>query len=85
MYAEIKSENKVLINRLDDGERILLETIYNKSKEDNKEISLTNLTDENGNFGGVMLEVKDKEETSSEESVEAPEEPTVEETNPEED
>ena len=82
MYAEIKSNNKILINRLNDEERILLETIYNKSKEANKEISLTKLLDENGNFGGVMLEVNDKEVESN---VEAPTEEIVEESNPEQD
>ena len=82
MYAEIKSENRILINRLNDEERILLETIYNKSKEENKEISLTKLLDENGNFGGVMLEVNDKE---AESNVEAPEEEIVEESDPEQD
>jgi len=69
MYAEIKSNSKMLINRLDDSEKILLEEIFNKSQEENKELKLEKLLDENGDFGGVFLKLEEKE---VEESIEAP-------------
>ena len=59
MYAEIKSNNKVLINRLDDSERILLKQIADLAKDTTKKVEITELTDENGDFGGIFLEVND--------------------------
>lgn len=59
MYAEIKSNDKILINRLDSNEKIMLEGIYKTSNE--KEITLKELYNESGDFGGVFIELKDKE------------------------
>lgn len=59
MYSEIKSQKQILINRLDDSERILLKEIYNTSK--NADISLQELTGETGDFDGVMLNVVPKD------------------------
>ena len=57
MYAEIKSNNKILINRLDENEVILLEEIFNKANEITSIIKMEKLTDETGDFGGVFIEV----------------------------
>lgn len=55
MYAEIKSENKILINRLNENERILLESIYNKSQIENSKITMERLLNDTADFGGVYL------------------------------
>ena len=59
MYSEVKNENTILINRLDDSERILLKSIYDKSE--NAKITMKELTDDSGEFGGVLIEVKPEE------------------------
>ena len=59
MNAEIKSNNKILINRLNDNERLLLQNIYNESQKANKIVKLNPLTDETGDFGGVFVEIED--------------------------
>lgn len=58
MNAEIKSNNKILINRLNDNERLLLQNIYNESQRVDKIIKLNPLTDETGDFGGVFVEIE---------------------------
>ena len=57
MYSEIKSNNKILINRLDENESLLLENILNMSNQPNGVIKMERLTDESGDFGGVFIEV----------------------------
>lgn len=59
MNAEIKSNNKILINRLNDNERLLLQNIYNESQKADKIVKLNPLTDETGDFGGVFVEIED--------------------------
>ena len=59
MNAEIKSNNKILINRLNDNERLLLQNIYNESQKVDKVVKLNPLTDETGDFGGVFVEIED--------------------------
>ena len=59
MNAEIKSNNKILINRLNDNERLLLQNIYNESQKADKVVKLNPLTDETGDFGGVFVEIED--------------------------
>ena len=61
MYAEIKSNNKVLVNRLDDNEKILLQNLLNEAKEEDKQLYVSGITDEMGDFGGVFLEVLSKD------------------------
>ena len=58
MNAEIKSNNKILINRLNDNERLLLQNIYNESQRIDKIVKLNPLTDETGDFGGVFVEIE---------------------------
>ena len=58
MNAEIKSNNKILINRLNDNERLLLQNIYNESQRVDKIVKLNLLTDETGDFGGVFVEIE---------------------------
>lgn len=77
MYADIKSNNKILINRLDDSERILLKDICDRANADNKVLTMSPLTDESGDFGGVFIELTD--------APVKPEEEIVEEHNPEQD
>lgn len=60
MFAEVKDKNKILINRLDDTERILVKELVDASKEDTNKIVITELTDECGEFGGLFLEVTEK-------------------------
>ena len=55
MYAEIKSTDKILINRLDENEQILLEEMYKKGILPSSKLELEQLTDESGDFGGVLL------------------------------
>lgn len=55
MYAEIKSENKILINRPNDNEKILLESIFNKSQVENSKIIMEKLLNDTADFGGIYL------------------------------
>ena len=79
MYAEIKSNNKILINRLDDTEKILLKDILEDSK--NKEIKFEQVISDDGEFGGIFINLEDKEEEVITE--EPTTEPTTEPTNEE--
>ena len=79
MYAEIKSNNKILINRLDDAEKILLKDILEDSK--NKEIKFEQVISDDGEFGGIFINLEDKEEEVVTE--EPTTEPTTEPTNEE--
>ena len=82
MYAEIKSNNKILINRLDDTEKILLKDILEDSK--NKEIKFEQVISDDGEFGGIFINLEDKEESTTEPTDEEPTtEPTTEPTNEE--
>lgn len=58
MNAEIKTKNSILINRLDENESLILQDILEESKKENSKIALNKLTDETGDFGGVMLTVE---------------------------
>lgn len=73
MYSEIKSSEQILINRLDENERIILEDIYKKSKQEDTEISLEKLTDESGDFGGVLVDFKTNDIKHIELTTEIPE------------
>lgn len=64
MYAEIKSNNKILINRLDDTEKILLKDILDDSK--NKDIKFEQVLSDDGEFGGIFISLEDREDTNSE-------------------
>lgn len=64
MYSEIKSSEKILINRLDENEKIILEDIYKKSND--AKIDFEKLTDESGDFGGVMINIKSDDTKSIE-------------------
>jgi len=55
MYSEIKSSDKILINRLDENEKILLKDIYKRGNLSSSKFEMNELTDESGEFGGVML------------------------------
>ena len=61
MYSEIKTNNKILINRVNENEAILLEDIFNKANLPNGKIKMEKLTDESGNFGGVFIEVTEED------------------------
>ena len=61
MYAEIKSNSKILINRLDSTEKILLEDILKDSE--NKEIKFEQVISDDGEFGGIFINLEDKENT----------------------
>lgn len=61
MYSEVKSENQILINRLNENEKILLESIYNKSQVENSKLSMSKLSDETGDFGGVLINLQEGE------------------------
>lgn len=58
MYAEIKSSNKILINRLDDNERIILKDFCDKVNSEGSTLTVSVLTDEAADFGGILLEVE---------------------------
>ena len=66
MYAEIKSTDKILINRLDENEQILLEEMYKKGILPSSKLGLDQLTDESGDFGGVMLTFSSSESENKE-------------------
>ena len=69
MYAEIKSNNSMFINRLDDSEKILLKNIVEEAA--NKKVILRELIDETGDFGGCFIELEDlPEESNTEPSIE---------------
>jgi hypothetical protein len=59
MNAEIKSSNRILINRLDESEKILLSEIYNKYEELNSTVNVTSIIDDDGDFGGILLNIVD--------------------------
>lgn len=63
MYAEIKSTNQILINRLDENEKLLLKDIAEKAK--NSKVELKELLDETGDFGGVMIELTEVQSTEN--------------------
>lgn len=63
MYAEIKSTNQILINRLDENEKLLLKDIIEKAK--NSKVELKELLDETGDFGGVMIELTEVQSTEN--------------------
>ena len=64
MYAEVKDNNKILINRLNSNEKILVEDLYNNSILPTSTINVTKLTDESGDFGGIFLNVETTASTS---------------------
>lgn len=57
MYAELKEKNKILINRISDEERLLLKDLVENAKADGASVKVTETLDENGEFGGVFIEV----------------------------
>lgn len=57
MYAEIKDDKRLLINRLDNNEVVLLQGLT--SNLDKKEIQVEKLTGETGEFDGIMLAFKE--------------------------
>lgn len=57
MYAEIKDNERVLINRLDNNEAVILQGLV--SDLDKKEIQVEKLTGETGEFDGIMLAFKE--------------------------
>lgn len=67
MYAEMKSNNQLLVNRLDDNERLLLKDFCERANADNTEIEITALNDESAEFGGILLEIVE----STEDDIEA--------------
>lgn len=54
MYSEIKNNNQILINRIDENEAILLKNFYDESKD--SILSLIELNGETGDFSGLILE-----------------------------
>lgn len=60
MNAEIKTNNKILINRLDDSERILLKNIFTESTNPFKKILFKEIYDDCGDFGGLFVNVEDE-------------------------
>ena len=65
MYAEIKNKNSILINRLDDNEAILLKQILEDSTASDREVLMKSLSDESGDFGGILISVEQKEKSLS--------------------
>lgn len=63
MYAEIKSNNQILINRLDDNERIILQDFCKRANESSSSLVITALNDESAEFGGMLLEIETAEDT----------------------
>lgn len=63
MYAEIKNKNSILINRLDDNEAILLKQILEDSTASDREVLMKLLSDESGDFGGILISVEQKEKS----------------------
>lgn len=58
MYAEIKTNNKILVNRLNPDEGILLKNISDLANEANSKITISPLTDDTGDFGGIFINVE---------------------------
>lgn len=54
MYSEVKNNNQILINRIDENEAILLKNFYDESKD--SILSLIELNGETGDFSGLILE-----------------------------
>ena len=65
MYAEIKNKNSILINRLDDNEAILLKQILEDSTAPDREVLMKSLSDESGDFGGILISVEQKEKSEN--------------------
>lgn len=65
MYAEIKNKNSILINRLDDNEAILLKQILEDSIASDREVLMKSLSDESGDFGGILISVEQKEKSEN--------------------
>lgn len=65
MYAEIKNKNSILINRLDDNEAILLKQILEDSTASDRGVLMKSLSDESGDFGGILISVEQKEKSEN--------------------
>ena len=73
MYAKMKDENKLLINRLDDSEQILIKSFLETAK--NSDVKFNEVYNEDGNFDGIFISLVAKEPEVNNE----PEEPSIEE------
>ena len=60
MIANFKNENKIIITGADRAEALLISQLVNESKAENKELTLTEFYDIDGDVNGLALELKDK-------------------------
>lgn len=60
MIANFKNENKIIITGADRAEALLISQLVNEAKADNKELTLTEFYDIDGDVNGLALELKDK-------------------------
>lgn len=60
MIANFKNENKIIITGADRAEALLISQLVDGAKADNKELTLTEFYDIDGDVNGLALELKDK-------------------------
>ena len=60
MIANFKNENKIIITGADRAEALLISQLVDEAKADNKELTLTEFYDIDGDVNGLALELKDK-------------------------
>lgn len=60
MIANFKNENKIIITGADRAEALLINQLVDEAKADNKELTLTEFYDIDGDVNGLALELKDK-------------------------
>ena len=71
MYSEIKSNDTIMINRLNKNEKILLKDLVERMKIDELTVSLESFLDECGDIGGLFIKLIDRKSALTPEQIEA--------------
>lgn len=71
MIAHFKNDSKIIVTGADRAEALLVSQLVDNSKDANKELTVTEFYDIDGDVNGFAIELKDKEvEPVNEEPVE---------------
>lgn len=70
MIAHFKNDSKIIVTGADRAEALLVSQLVDNSKDANKELTVTEFYDIDGDVNGFAIELKDKEvEPATEEPV----------------
>lgn len=70
MIANFKNENRIIITGADRAEALLISQIVSETKAGNKDISLEEFYDIDGDVNGFAIDLKDKETDTESEIIE---------------